>query len=105
MVRVIRGVGSFLKELVEELVGEAVLTLLACVAVLGLALAFIWGWERNSLVTMAVGGPSLAFLGYGAWEFFRPSRPGKRGRLAGAAAATFAVAAGLVAYAWSCDCP
>lgn len=49
----IRGIGSFLKELLEDLVGEVVLTVVACLAV---------------------------------------------------AAATFAVAALLIAYAWSCTC-
>lgn len=46
----------------------------------------------------------LAFLGYGGWELLRPARPGRRGRLAGVAAATFAVAALFIAYAWSCTC-
>ncbi|MET7784047.1 hypothetical protein ABZU94_39450 [Streptomyces mirabilis] len=101
----IRGVGSFLKELLEELVGEAVLTVLACLAVVGLALGFVWGWERSPLVTGGVGGAALALLGHGGWELLRPARPGRRGRLAGVAAATFAVAAAFIAYAWSCTCP
>ncbi|MFF3582272.1 hypothetical protein [Streptomyces mirabilis] len=101
----IRGIGSFLKELLEEIVGEAVLTVLACLAVAGLALGFVWGWERSPLVTGGAGGAVLAFLGYGGWELLRPARPGRRGRLAGVAAATFAVAAAFIAYAWSCTCP
>ncbi|UIX32391.1 hypothetical protein [Streptomyces sp. GQFP] len=104
----IRSVGSSLKELLEEFIGEAVLTVVACLAVLGLALAlvlaFVWGWERNPLVTGGVGGALLAFLGYGGWELLRPARPGRRGRLAGAAATTFAVAALFVAHGWSCGC-
>ncbi|MFD5267486.1 hypothetical protein [Streptomyces sp. NPDC058335] len=96
--------GSFLKELLGELVGEVVLMVIACLAVAGLALAFVWGWEHSPLVTGGVGGALLAFLVYGGWELLRPSRPGRRGRLAGAAAATFAVAAVFITYAWSCNC-
>lgn len=102
--RVIRGVGSFLKELVEEFVGEVVLIVVSCVVVLGLALAFVWGWERSPLVAGGVGGALPAFLGYGGWELLRPPKPGRRGRLACAAATTFAVAALFVAYSWSCGC-
>ncbi|MFE7793317.1 hypothetical protein [Streptomyces sp. NPDC057460] len=100
----IRRVGSFLKELLEDFVGEVVLTVVACLAVVGPALVFVWGWERSPLVTEGVGGALLAFLGYGGWELLRPARPGRRGRLAGVAAATFAVAALFIAYAWSCTC-
>jgi hypothetical protein len=46
----------------------------------------------------------LVFLGHGGWELLRPARPGRRGRLAGVAAATFAVAALFITYAWSCTC-
>ncbi|WP_327695993.1 hypothetical protein [Streptomyces sp. NBC_00459] len=104
VLRVIRGVGSFLKELLEELVGEMVLTVAGCLAVVGLALAFVWGWERSPLVTGGAGGALLVFLGYGGWELLRPVGPGRRGRLAGAAAAAFALAALVIAYAWSCAC-
>jgi hypothetical protein len=101
---VIRGVGSFLREFLGELAGEVVLTVVSCLAVLGLALAFVWGWERSPLLTVGVGGAVLAFLGYGGWELLRPARPGRRGRLAGAAGATFALAAVLIGYASSCGC-
>ncbi|MER6560784.1 hypothetical protein ABT300_24245 [Streptomyces sp. NPDC001027] len=104
MLRVIRGVGSLLKEFLEELVGEVLLTIIACVTVAGLAVAFVWGWERSPLVTGGAGGALLAFLVYGGWELLRPSKPGRRGRLAGAAAATFTVAIVFIAYAWSCTC-
>ncbi|MGW0576962.1 hypothetical protein ACWD25_13540 [Streptomyces sp. NPDC002920] len=100
----IRGAGSFLKEFLEELAGEVALTVVACLAVGGLALGFAWGWERSPLVTGGVGGALLAFLGYGGWELLRPAKPGRRGRLAGAAATTFAVTALFIAYAWSCSC-
>ncbi|MFB7012089.1 MULTISPECIES: hypothetical protein [unclassified Streptomyces] len=93
-----------MRELLEELAGEVVLTLVACLAVAGLALAFVWGWERSPLVTGGAGGALLVFLGYGCWELLRPARPRRRGRLVGAAAATFAVAALFIAYAWSCTC-
>jgi len=56
------------------------------------------------LVTGGAGGALLAFLVYGGWELLRPSRPGRGGRLAGAAATTFAVAVVFIAYAWSCTC-
>jgi hypothetical protein len=46
----------------------------------------------------------LAFVGYGGWELLRPARPGRRGRLAGVAAATFAVVTLFIAYTWSCGC-
>ncbi|MFC8367548.1 lysine transporter LysE [Streptomyces sp. CB02400] len=93
-----------MKEFLGELAGEAVLTVVACLAVVGLALAFVWGWEHDPLVTGGAGGALLAFLGYGGWELSRPTESGRRGRLAGSAAATFAVAAVFIAYAWSCDC-
>ncbi|MGC0401793.1 hypothetical protein RKD27_004437 [Streptomyces sp. SAI-126] len=104
VLRVIRGVGSFLKELLGEIAGEVVLTVIACLALAGLALAFVRGWERSPLVTGGIGGAVLAFLGYGGLELLRPARPGQRRRLAGVTAATFAVAALFVAYAWSCNC-
>ncbi|KPI10090.1 hypothetical protein OK006_4730 [Actinobacteria bacterium OK006] len=100
----LRHIGSFLKELLEELAGEVVLTVVACLAVAGLGLAFVRGWESSPLITGGVGGALLVFLGYGGWELLRPARPGRRGRLAGVAAATFAGAALFVAYAWSCTC-
>ncbi|MFC9285803.1 hypothetical protein [Streptomyces sp. NPDC057052] len=93
-----------MKELLGELAGEVVLTVIACLAVAALALVLIRGWERSPLVTGGTGGALLAFLGYGAWELSRPARPGRRGRPAGVAAAAFAGAALFVAYAWSCDC-
>ena len=105
VLRVIRGVGSFLRELLEELVGEVVLTVVACLAVAGLALAFVWGWERSPLVTGVGGGALLAVLGYGGWELLRPTKPGSRhSRLAGVAAARLAVAAVSIVYARSCQC-
>ncbi|WP_371646617.1 hypothetical protein [Streptomyces mirabilis] len=88
----------------EELAGEFLLTVVACLAVAGLALAFVRGSESSPLITGGVGGALLVFLGYGGWELLRPARPGRRGRLAGVAAATFAVAALFVAYAWPCTC-
>jgi lipopolysaccharide export LptBFGC system permease protein LptF len=71
--RVIRRVGSFLKELLRELAGEVVLTVVACLAVAGLAL----GMERSPLGTGGVGGGLLAFLGYGGCELLIP--PGQDG--------------------------
>ncbi|MEU1182699.1 lysine transporter LysE [Streptomyces sp. NPDC005820] len=102
--RVIRGIGSFVKELLEEFVGEAALTLLVCLTLAGPALAFVWGWQRSPLAAEGVGGALLAFLCYGAWELSRPPREGRRRRLAGAAATTFAVAALFLTYAASCTC-
>jgi len=37
-------------------------------------------------------------------ELLPPARPGRRGRLAGVAASTFAVAAVFVVYALACNC-
>ncbi|MFF3654176.1 hypothetical protein [Streptomyces olivochromogenes] len=81
----------------EELAGEVVLTVVACLAVAGLGLAFVRGWESSPLITGGVGGALLVFLGYGGWELLRPARAGRRGRLAG-------VAALFVSYAWPCTC-
>ncbi|WP_051735459.1 hypothetical protein [Streptomyces sp. NRRL B-3229] len=100
----IRGVGSFLKELLGEIAGEVVLTVIACLAMAGVALAFVWGWERSPLITGGIGSALLAFLGYGGWELFRPAKPGRRQRLAGMTATTFAAAALFFAYTWSCNC-
>ncbi|SCY71796.1 hypothetical protein SAMN02745898_103130 [Streptomyces sp. 136MFCol5.1] len=80
------------------------LTVVACLAAVGLALASVWGWERSPLATGGAGGALLAFVGYGGWELLRPARPGRRGRLAGVAAATFAVVTLFIAYTWSCGC-
>ncbi|WP_157839923.1 hypothetical protein [Streptomyces megasporus] len=102
--RVIRGIGSFSREFLGEFIGEAVLTVVACLTVLGLALVFVWGWERGPLVTGGAGGAALVFLGYGGWELLRPARPGRRGRLAGVAGIAFTVAAVFVGYASSCGC-
>ncbi|MEV6195286.1 hypothetical protein AB0M19_23145 [Streptomyces sp. NPDC051920] len=93
-----------MKELLTEIAGEMALTVVACLAVALLALAGVWGWERSPLVTAGAGGALLAFLGYGGWELLRPAERVRPGRLAGAAAASFAVAAAFVAYAWSCNC-
>ncbi|MFD5016703.1 hypothetical protein [Streptomyces chartreusis] len=102
--RVIRGIGSFLNELLMEIAGGVVLTLVACLVLAGLAVAFVWGWGRSPLVAGGVGGALLAFLGYGGWELLRPARPGRRGRLAGAAATTLTVTVVFVVYASSCNC-
>ncbi|MDX2545200.1 hypothetical protein ACOT81_26575 [Streptomyces sp. WI04-05B] len=104
VLRVVRGVGSFLKELLEEVAGELVLAFVVCVAVAVVFLVSHEGWKHSPLVTGALGGALLVLLGYGGWELLRPARPGQRGRLAGAAAATFAGAAVLVVQAWPCDC-
>lgn len=104
VLRVIRGVGSFLKELLGELAGEAVLTVIACLAVAGPALASSGDGSaaRSSpAVRVASCWPSSATA---AGSCFAPGRPGRRGRPAGAAAAMFAGAALFVACAWSCDC-
>ncbi|WP_460064318.1 hypothetical protein [Streptomyces sp. YKOK-I1] len=100
----IRGICSFVKELVGEIVGEAALTLLVCLTLAGLGLAFFWGWQRSPLAAQGVGGALLAFLCYGAWEVSRPPGAGRRTRLAGVAATTFTVAALFLAYAVSCGC-
>ncbi|MCX5265292.1 hypothetical protein [Streptomyces sp. NBC_00199] len=96
--------GRVLREFLVEALGELVLTAVACLAVGTTAVAFVWGWERGSLVAGGVGVVLLVFIGYGGWELLRPPKPGRRGRLAGVAAATTTVAALLFAYAWSCGC-
>ncbi|MFJ1873191.1 lysine transporter LysE [Streptomyces sp. KS_5] len=102
--RVIRGVGSFLNELLMEIAGGVVLSLVACLVLAGLAVAFVWGWGRSPLLAGGVGGALLAFLGYGGRELLRPPKPGRRGRLAGAAATTLTVTVVFVVYATSCNC-
>ncbi|MEW2117273.1 hypothetical protein AB0945_19195 [Streptomyces sp. NPDC005474] len=100
----VRAVGSCLKELLGEIAGELVLPFVVCLAVAGVLLVSYEGWKRGPLVTGGLGGVLLVFLGYGGWELLRPRRPGRRGRLAGAAAAAFAGAALFVFYAWSSGC-
>ncbi|MEV7090275.1 hypothetical protein AB0O07_31085 [Streptomyces sp. NPDC093085] len=102
--RAIRKIYSFAKELLGELTGELVLTAAACCTVAGLALAFLWGWSHNPLFTGGTAAGLLLFLAYGAWELLRPAKPGRRGRLAGAAAATCAVAVTFLVYSISCNC-
>ncbi|GAA1005556.1 hypothetical protein ACFQWA_21040 [Streptomyces thermogriseus] len=104
MLRVIRRAGSCLKEFLGEFVGEVVLTVAACLVVAGLALAFVRGWQRGPLVTGGVGGALLLLLVYGGWELLCPSRPGRRGPLAGAATAAFVLAVLLLVHGWPCDC-
>lgn len=102
--RVLRGIGSFLRELVEDAVGELVLTVLACSLLAGLALAFAWGWGRDPIATGGVAAAVLVFIGYGGWELLRPTKPGRRGRLAAVAGGVFSVAVVLFLYASSCGC-
>ncbi|MGW1542976.1 hypothetical protein ACWCPM_22505 [Streptomyces sp. NPDC002309] len=87
-----------------EAVGEAVLTVVSCIAVLGLAMAFFWGWTRNPLAAGGVGGALLAFLAYGGWELMRTPATVRRGRPAGAAAVAFVVAIVIVVYSLDCYC-
>ncbi|MEU0600879.1 lysine transporter LysE [Streptomyces sp. NPDC006393] len=95
-----RTLGEFLGEVVLEVLFAAV----ACVLLAGLVFVSLWGWRHSPLLTGGVGGTVLAFLGYGAWEMFRPARSGRRGRLAAAALASFTAAAVFAYYASSCNC-
>ncbi|MEI5033918.1 hypothetical protein RB201_17590 [Streptomyces sp. S1A(2023)] len=98
--RVVRGIRSFVVDLVGETVLEMLLTLVSLCVVAVLASAFIWGWQRSPVLAGGVGGAVVLFLGYGAWEALRPARPGRNRRLAGAASLTFFVAVVIGFYAW-----
>lgn len=92
-------------EQVDEAVAELVLTVLSCMILTGLILAFAWGWGRNPLATGGVAGAVLVFLGYGGWELSRPAKPLRRGWLAAVAGAMFSVAVVVLLYASNCGCP
>lgn len=102
--RVVRKAGRAVGEFLGEAVLEALLTVVACVLLAGVVFVFLWGWGRSPLLTGGLGGTVLAFLGYGAWEMFRPARSGRRGRLAAAALASFTAAAVFAYFALSCNC-
>jgi hypothetical protein len=102
--RVLRRIGSLSRELAEEAVGELVLSVLACLILSGVVLAFVWGWRRSQLATGGVAGAVLIFLGYGGWELLRPTRPGRHGRLAVVAATVFSGAVVVFVYALNCGC-
>jgi hypothetical protein len=53
VLRVIRGVGSFLKELLGELIGEVVLTVIACLAVA------VWLWRSSEGGSAARSSPAV----------------------------------------------
>ncbi|WP_199549996.1 hypothetical protein [Streptomyces sp. N35] len=93
-----------MRELLAEFVGDAMLSVLACLTVLGLAMAFAWGWSISPLLAGGTGAAVLLFLAYGGWELHRPIRPGRATRLATAATATFIAAAALALYAADCAC-
>ncbi|MFR9755813.1 lysine transporter LysE [Streptomyces sp. TR06-5] len=102
--RALRRIGSFLRELVGEAAAELVLTVLACIILSGLVLAFALGRRLNPLATGGAAGAVLVFLGYGGWELLRPTKPVRRGRLAVVAGAMFSVAVVVVLYASNCGC-
>ncbi|MFH8706162.1 lysine transporter LysE [Streptomyces rubrogriseus] len=107
--RVAKGISEFLLETVGEAVAEAILTLLACALLVGLALIVYLSWSFSPRLTVAAAGLLSLFLAHGAWELFRD--PGKgRGHRALAAATTAgftltaATAVFLLFYGAGCGC-
>lgn len=103
--RVCRRIGSGVAEFVGEAVLEGLLTIVSCLVLAGLALAFLWGLGHSPVVTGAVTVAAVVFLGYGGWVVLRPAaKRRRRGWLAGAAGAVFTVAVVVAVYGSSCGC-
>ncbi|MFG2313291.1 lysine transporter LysE [Streptomyces sp. NPDC048566] len=106
--RAAKGVGRFLVEACGEVVGEAVLSVLACVLLGGLALIAYLSWSFSPRFTIAGAGLLSLVLAHGAWQAFRdPTKRHRRGFAALTAAAftvTAATALFLLLYGPGCGC-
>ncbi|GAA3434697.1 hypothetical protein [Kutzneria kofuensis] len=80
-----RAVAEFFRELILEIVGEALFTLLAVglLAVVGALVS--WGWARSPAATIVLLAGIIGFLGYGGYELVASVRR-RKGRLAATAA-------------------
>ncbi|MFB7514959.1 hypothetical protein [Streptomyces sp. NPDC056144] len=95
-----RGAWEVLKELVVETVGEAILSVVAILAVVGLGLAFVWGMGANPVLTLAVVGIVVLLTAYGGWVLLRRSKRTGRGRLATVSVVVFVTVAVLGYYGY-----
>ncbi|MFJ5830086.1 lysine transporter LysE [Streptomyces sp. NPDC093089] len=100
----VRGLWEFLKEAVAEIVGEALLGVLACLLLGGLLLLALWGWSVSPLLTGGGAGLFALFTGYGVWEAFRAPARRRTGRLAAAAVCTSGYVLVFAYYASGCSC-
>ncbi|MFE2553467.1 lysine transporter LysE [Streptomyces sp. NPDC059355] len=100
--------GKFLIEAVGEVVGEAILSLLACALLAGLALLAYLSWTFSPLLTIAAAGLASLLLAHGAWRTYRAPAKGRGRGLAVLSTAGFALAAGtalfLLVYGTGCGC-
>lgn len=101
--------GKPLRELITEFVGEAALTVLACILLGSLLWVAHRSWQINPRLTVA--GTALAGVAFthGAWTTLRtPTKGGPRRGVAAATTAFFALSSGvalyLALYATGCDC-
>ncbi|WP_394436780.1 lysine transporter LysE [Streptomyces sp. SGAir0957] len=105
--RAAKRVGEFVVDTVGEVVGEAILTLLACAVLAGLTFLAYLSWSSSPRLTVAGAGLICLVLAHGAWQIFRKPRKGRRG-LAAVTATAFTLAAGtavfLFFYAGNCGC-
>lgn len=104
-----KGIGEFLRETVGEAIAEVVLSLLACVLLVCLALIAYLSWSFSPRLTLAGAGLLSLLLAHGAWSTFNDPAKGRRRRgLAAATTAgltlTSATAVFLLFYATGCDC-
>ncbi|MFF4102901.1 lysine transporter LysE [Streptomyces sp. NPDC001903] len=103
-----KGVSEFLIETVGEVVGEAILSLLACALLAGLAAVAYLSWTFSPRLTIAAAGLASLFLAHGAWRSYRAPAKGRGRGLAAVTTAGFTLVAGtalfLLVYGTGCDC-
>ncbi|MFE2011381.1 lysine transporter LysE [Streptomyces sp. NPDC059491] len=106
--RAAKGVGRFVTEAVGEVVGEALLSLLACVLLGCLGLVAYLSWSFSPRFTLAGAGLLGLLLAHGAWRTFRTPEKARRRGLAAVSATGFTLTAAtalfLFFYATGCDC-
>lgn len=88
---------------VQEVLGDLLVAVVACLAVAGVVLATVWGWQHEPAVTAAVFVGVLAYLGFGARALLGRRAGGTRAA-AVAAAVLAVVVAVLLEAASSCRC-
>lgn len=88
--RALKKTGEFVIELVGEVVGEAILTLLAVALLGGLGFVAYLSWSFSPRLTLGGAGLLSLLLAHGAWARFRdPARAGRGRRLAAVTSAVF----------------
>ncbi len=89
--------------ILEEVVGEAVLAVVACLAFAAVVGAAVWGWKHHPAATTVIGTASGALVIYGAWILFGP--PSHRTRVSALAALATLIVIVLVGAVLSyCPC-